>query len=78
MADAEEDLQQLEAMFDEELKTIVEPKEEQLAQPPVISYEELLRLKGAYERIIQQQMDLIRFMGDAAAKAGIDFRDYQE
>jgi hypothetical protein len=75
MSDLEQELKELELKFDEELKQIEETPQQQSAQPQ-ISYEELLRLKGAYEKIIEQQMYMIRFMGEAANKAGIDFRDF--
>jgi hypothetical protein len=79
MSDLDQELKDLETQFDEALKKIEDSsKQPQLPQPQQkISYEELLRLKGAYERIIEQQMDMIRFMGEAATQAGIDFRDFQ-
>jgi hypothetical protein len=78
MSDLDQELKDLETQFDEALKKIEDTsKQPQLPQPQQISYEELLRLKGAYERIIEQQMDMIRFMGEAATQAGIDFRDFQ-
>lgn len=77
MSDLDAELKELEAKFDEDIKQIEAESEDQVSQPQPISYEELLRLKGAYERIIEQQMDMIRFMGEAATQAGIDFRDFQ-
>ena len=80
MSDLDQELKDIETEFEEEIKQITatpdEQEEEQ--QAPQISYEELLRLKGAYERIIRQQMDMIRFMGEAATQSGIDFRDFQQ
>lgn len=77
MSDLDQELKDLETKFDEEIKEIVDTPEQQQPPPQQISYEELLRLKGAYERIIEQQMEMIRFMGEAATQAGIDFRDFQ-
>ena len=79
MSDLDQELKDIETEFEEEIKQITAtPEEQEEEQPPQISYEELLRLKGAYERIIRQQMDMIRFMGEAATQAGIDFRDFQQ
>jgi hypothetical protein len=77
MSDLDQELKDLETQFDEEIQQIIDTPEQQQSPPQQISYDELLRLKGAYERIIEQQMEMIRFMGEAATQAGIDFRDFQ-
>ena len=77
MSDLEEELKELEAKFDQDIKQVEVEAPQQQPQPQKISYEELLRYKRAYERIIEQQMDMIRCMGEAATQAGVDFRDFQ-
>jgi hypothetical protein len=41
-------------------------------------YDQLLKTKDEFERIIKHQMCMIRFMGDTAESVGIDFRDFPQ
>jgi hypothetical protein len=43
-----------------------------------LQYEQLLKTKQEFERIIKHQMCMIRFMGETAQSLGIDFRDFPQ
>jgi hypothetical protein len=92
MSDLEQDMKELSAQYDAELEAVsptlptetgnelVGDTAAELSPLDALQqrYDQLLKTKDEFERLLKHQMCIIRFMGETAESVGIDFRDFPQ